>query len=61
MKTVYYKGSGLRVQEEVFQHYGLTNHQTVSEEMFWNIIEMNAQIGIAMCNVKIELSNEPEH
>lgn len=53
MKYVYHKGSKLIVNDVVFEHFGLTQNQNASEAMFWNIIEMNAQIGIAMCKTKI--------
>lgn len=61
MKTVYYKGSGLMIYDSVLQHFGLVNGQNVSESMLWNLIGVNASLGIAKCNEEINKKSNEQH
>jgi len=46
MKTVVHKRMLVSVEEEVFKELNLKEAQEVTEETFWNIIQLNSLVGL---------------
>lgn len=54
MSHVLYKGQVLSVDEEVLKELNLHSGQSVSEETFWKVLDLNCNLGIAKCKAAIK-------